>query len=242
MSSAYLSYVLRSENTDPRNMIFFLEGVIEHIGQWGVKQVVADLDIASDGFEYFRQAGFSVIAKQRVYHCQASDRRKPVLERGWQIWTSDDIPAIQRLYQTLVPPLIQPVEPLTRREMLGLVYFNEHGALQAYADLVYGPVGVWVLPMIHPRSSENVSDLLAQMLLDLPERSSRPIFVAVRSYQPWVEQALENLNANPGPEQVLLVRYLALQQRVEPEFTFASIENSKHEPTIPLAPIKNQQK
>ena len=105
MSSAYLSYVLRSENTDPRNMIFFLEGVIEHVGQWGVKQVVADLDIASEGFAYFRQAGFSVIAKQRVYHCQASDRRKPVLERGWQTWTSDDIPAIQRLYQTLVPPL-----------------------------------------------------------------------------------------------------------------------------------------
>ena len=242
MNSAYLSFILSSEDTDPRNLVFFLEGVIKHVGQWGAKQVVADLDINSESFAYFRQAGFSVLAKQRVFKCFSADRRKPVLDRGWQTWTSDDISAIQRLYQTLVPPLIQPVEPLTRREMLGLVYFDEHGALQAYTDLVYGPVGVWISPMIHPRSSENISDLLAQMLFDLPECSGRPIFIAVRSYQPWVEQALGNLNTNPGPEQALLVRYLALQQRVEPEFTFASIENGKPEPTVPLAPIKSQQK
>jgi len=238
MSSAYLSYILRSENTDPQDIVIFLEGVIEHVGGWGAKQVVADLDIASEDFTYFRQTGFSVLAKQRVYKCLSTERRKPVLERGWQTWNSDDIPVMQRLYQTLVPPLIQPVEPLTRREMLGLVYYDEQGVLQAYTDLVYGPVGIWALPMIHPRVSENISDLLAQMLLDLPERSGRPIFIAVRSYQPWVEQALENLNTHPGPEQALLVRYLALQQRVEPEFTFASIDNGKPEPTIPLAPIK----
>jgi len=92
MSSAYLSYILRSENTDSHDIVVFLEGVIEHVGGWGAKQVVADLDIASEDFTNFRQAGFSVLAKQRVYKILPTERRKPVLERGWQTWNSDDIP------------------------------------------------------------------------------------------------------------------------------------------------------
>jgi len=66
--------------------------------------------------------------------------------------------------------------------------------------------------------------------------------VTVRSYQPWVEHALENFPTEPYPEQAILVRYLALHQRVEAEFPFVVVENGKPEPTFPLAPIKNHHK
>lgn len=239
MSSAYLSYLLMTEESDPGGMVPLLEGLIEQAGQWGAKQVVADLDIDSQWFPCFRRAGFSVLAKQKVFKCDTPPGNGISLSGGWRRWNCDDISAMRSLYYTLVPPLIQPIEPMTRREMLGLVYYDGSGTLQAYADLVYGPVGVWVWPLIHPQMKESFSDLMAQMLLDLPAHNSKPVYVAARSYQPWVEHALEKLSSEPGPEQALMVRYLALRQRVKAEFSFAQLENGKAEPTVPLAPIRN---
>jgi hypothetical protein len=124
--------------------------------------------------------------------------------------------------------------------MLGLVYYDEEGTLQAYADLVYGPVGAWVLPLIHPQTKEHVYDLLMQMLINLPDLNHRSIYITARSYQPWVENGLEHLPAAAGPEQVLLIRYLTLKQQVRTEYSFAGIENGKAETTLPLAPIKSR--
>lgn len=215
-----------------------LEGLIIKAGQWGSKQIVAEMTPDSDMFLQFKQAGFSVLAKHRIFKFNLPMDYQPKTNRSWRLWNSADVHKMRNLYFTLVPPLIQPVEPLSRREMLGLVYYDASGELQAYADLVYGPVGAWVLPFVHPQATENITDLLAQLCLDLPELANRPIYITARSYQPWIESALENLSGETSPELALMVRYLALRQRVNAEWTFAALENGKPEPTIPLAPIK----
>lgn len=241
LSSAHLSYLLQPEENDAFDLVVLLEGLIKQAGHWGAKQVIADLAIDADFLPQFRKAGFSVWAKQRVFKCESGTLVESNLDKRWRTWTSGDIHAMRSLYLTLVPPLIQPVEPLTRREKLGLVYYDDNGVLQAYADLVYGPAGAWVLPLIHPEAKENMTELLLQMLMDLPGLNGRDVFVTVRSYQPWVEHALENLSAQPGPEQVLLVRHLTIRQRVKAEFSFSPVENGKTEPTIPVTSIKNHQ-
>jgi len=239
MTSAHLNYLLWIQDSDPGGMAALLEELIRQAGHWGAKQVVADLPIESALFAPLRQAGFSVLAKQRVFRCHLPNKEEHLHGTGWRIWNHGDINAMRRLYLTLVPPLIQPIEPLTRRNRLGLVYYDENEALQAYADLVYGPRGAWVLPIIHPQIELNLTELLAQMLLDLPELNGRPIYVTIRSYQPWVENALSQLDADEGSEQALMVRYLALRQRAEPEFSFGVVESGKPEPTLPMAPIKS---
>ena len=241
LSSAYLSFIFKTDLADPQNLVVFLEGLVTQVGEWGAKQIVADLDISSEDFPHFRRTGFSVLAKQRIYRCGTVKGEKRLSDNGWRTWTSIDIPAVQRLYSTIVPPLLQPVEPITRRESLGLVYYDKGGDLQAYADLVYGPVGIWVLPMIHPRTSGQTAQLIIQMLHNLQGVNYRSVYLAVRSYQPWVEEAMAKIDSEPGPEQALLVRYLTLQQRVEQEFSLSAIENGKAEPTMPVAPIKSQQ-
>jgi len=242
MTSAHLNYLLLTDESDPKDLIVLLEGLIHQAGLWGAKQVVADLAINATTFPQFRQAGFSVLAKQRVFKSDAPENDPAHLTQPWRIWSSADIVAMRSLYFALVPPLIQPIEPLTRRHMLGLVHYDEKGILQAYADLVYGPAGVWVLPVVDPQTKQDTTDLLAQLLLDLPDVNGRPIYIAARSYQPWVEQALENLSLAAGPEQALLVRYIAMRQWVKAEFPFASIENGNPEPTVPLTSIKNNPK
>ncbi len=242
MSSAHINFLLQPTPGNPQDLVIILEGLIKKASHWGAKQVVADLDIDSPYFTGFRQAGFSVLAKQKIFECPAPEKADDNGEQQWRIWNSADIHAMRCLYHTLVPPLVQPVEPMTRREMLGLVYYDGKGNLQAYADLVYGPKGVWILPVIHPQVKADIAELLNQMLLALPDRNGRSVYVTARSYQPWVEHAMleASHSADPGPEQALLVRYMALRQRVKSEFAFAAIENGNREPTIPLAPIKNQ--
>jgi hypothetical protein len=173
MCSVHLNYVLLTENSNLPDLVPLLEGLIKKAGYWTTKQVVANLEIKSELFPFFRQVGFSVLAKQRIYQC-AHPQKTPIQNKGkWRIWNRGDIGAMRSLYLTLVPPLIQPVEPLSRREMLGLVYYDDEGILQAYADLVYGPVGAWVLPLIHPKTKDDISDLLLQMVLNLPDLNHR---------------------------------------------------------------------
>ena len=240
MDSARLNYLLITQAPSPNALVLLLEGLITQAGHWGAKQVIADLTSNSDLFSAFRQAGFSVLAKQRVFKCQSHDGDIAQLSHGWRIWRSEDIQGMRRLYNTVVPPLIQPVEPLTRREMLGLVYYDKDGSIKAYADLVYGPKGAWVLPIVHPGIDVSTTDLLSQLLVDLPDRNSRQIYLAARSYQPWVEQALKNLPVEVGPEQAVMVHYLALRQRVKAEIPFNAIDNGNPEPSLPLTPIKRQ--
>ena len=211
MNSAHINYLLQPEGAEAGDLMILLEGFLFEAGHWGAKQVTADLETGSPLFSQFRRMGFSVLAKQRVFRCSIPG--EPAEAQGsWRIWNSADVHVMRRLYLTLVPPLIQPVEPLTRREMLGLVFYDHQGALQAYADLVYGPVGIWVLPLIHPQTVISIDALLAGMLRCLPDVNGRPVFVTARSYQPWVEGGLEAIGGEPGPEQAVMIHYLALRQ------------------------------
>lgn len=239
LDEAQLHYLLPSGDQSTQDMAILLEGLIHQAGQWGAKHVIADLSVDSALFSSFRQTGFSVLAKQRVFRCETTREPQRETTNKWRIWTSKDVKAMRSLYATLVPPVIQTVEPLTKRKMLGMVYYDQDGDLKAYADLVYGPVGAWVLPFIHPQTKERPLDLLGQLIHDLPDLNSRTIYLITRSYQPWLENALASSSASPGPEQALMIRYLALRQRVKAEFSFGTVENGNPEPTVPLAPIKN---
>jgi hypothetical protein len=241
LESAQLNYLLPAQGEALADTVPLLEGLIYQAGTWGAKQIIADLATDSILFEYFRETGFSVLAKQRVFRCNLGWEPSDVSAVKWRLWSSEDIKDMRRLHATLVPPVIQPVEPLTRRKMLGMVYFDQDGDLKAYADLVYGPVGAWVLPFIHPQTKHHPLDLLRSLVNELPDLSGRTVYLIARSYQPWIENALIDSPANPGPEQALLVRYLAMRQRVKAEFSFGTIENGNPEPTVPLAPIRSNQ-
>jgi hypothetical protein len=95
--------------------------------------------------------------------------------------------------------------------MLGLVYRQE-GEVLGYAESRSGPRGVLVNPLLHP-TVENIAGVLCALLARLP-RLGRPAYLAVRAYQSWLDIALEDLPAQVGPRQALLVKHLAHRQRV----------------------------
>lgn len=239
--SAQLQFVIVDES-QRGDLTVLIEGLCKEAGGWGAKQVIAELAPESPLYPAVRQAGFRVFGKQRIYRFPDDLALKPTDEGAWRIWNSHDIPAMRVLYQALVPPLTQLVEPLTRLEMLGLVFYDGQGGLQSFADLVYGPIGIWVIPFVHPQSVVDIPGMLAQMVLNLPDRNKRPVYVTARSYQPWVENALDILGADPGPEEALLVKYLAYRQPVTADLAFGSLEKGTANPHLPVAPIRNNGK
>ncbi len=211
---------------------------MKEAGSWGANQVIAEVSPDAEYYPQVRHAGFCVFAKQQLFKISSVERFQSNLNLHWRIWNSEDIPAMRALYQALVPSLIQPVEPLTRLEMLGLVFYDESGDLQAFADLAYGPVGVWVLPFVHPQSSVDFKSLLMQLVNDLPDRANRPVYVVARSYQPWIESALDLLSDGASEEQALMVKYMTLRQQVSENLAYQRLENRATEPGVPISPIR----
>jgi hypothetical protein len=186
--------------------------LLEHLsgqaGGWGALHLLAEVDERSKAFKSLRQVGFAMYAWQRVWKLATLSKE---VEAGWQETDSSDIPAIQSLYSQIVPALIQPVEVLPRKPD-GLVC-RTNGEVQAYVGLTYGPAGIWVQPLIHP-DAEAVPERITALFHNLPDRRERPVYVCVRSYQAWLEGVLEDLGADAGPRQAVMVKRLVKLQKI----------------------------
>ena len=112
--------------------------------------------------------------------------------------------AVQSLYHQIVPPLLQPIEPQPKTALGWLC--NE--GLRCYVSATQGVYGIVLSPLIHPEATE-VSEKLASLISNLPERRNRPVYVCVRSYQAWLEPVLADLGAQGGDRQAVMVKHLA---------------------------------
>jgi hypothetical protein len=142
--------------------------------------------------------------------------------------------ALRSLYQSLVPPLVQSAEPFVLNSHQGLVYRHKHGEVQGYVESRRGPRGVYLQPVIHP-DVEDSQGLLVDLLQALPALYlGRPVYIAVRSYQSWLEAALEDLHGQAAPRQALFVKHLASAQRVLATNKRLVMEKQQAEPTAPM--------
>jgi len=82
------------------------------------------------------------------------------------------------------------------------------GDTKCYVSLASGAQGIVMTPLIHPEAT-NVEMKLSSLLNCIPERRGRPVYLCVRSYQAWLEPALEDLGANAAPRQAVMVKHLA---------------------------------
>jgi hypothetical protein len=183
-----------------------LPSLIEHLsaeaGNWGALHILAEVDEDSLAFSALRQAGFSVYAWQRIWDVSAITAQPG--QNGWEKVQPVNLVTIQNLFHQIVPPLLQVIEPPPRRAV-GLIC-NE-GA-KCYINLSYGMAGILLTPLIHPEATD-VAEKLASLLGNLRNRRNRPVYLCVRSYQAWLESALEDLGAKASPRQAVMVKHLA---------------------------------
>jgi len=232
---ARLSYVMPGAAADCEAMCELLDYLAAQAGEWGALYLTAEVDENSPAFESLRRSGFTIYTRQRVW--QLSDNAEPKdngSKRLWQSMASIDELPVRNLLQSIVPPLVQPLDLRHSRSsrLNGLIY-REKGEILAFAEVVSGPQGLWVQPFIHP-ATEAVSELLLALAHDLSPAAKRPIHLGISSYQAWLEPLLENLNAGVSPRQALMVRRLVLEQKVPARVHLPVLESQRAEPTAPF--------
>ena len=145
---------------------------------------------------------------------------------------------IKTLCQSLIPALVQPVEPLFDRKLDGLLRRTD-GTITGYAEIIQGREGLWVQPFIHPET-ENVPGLLMDLLNTISKKCTTTVYICVRSYQAWIESALEELPVLASPRQALMVRHLAVMDKELSPMRIPAFEKTGVKPSAPVAHSENQ--
>jgi hypothetical protein len=114
------------------------------------------------------------------------------------------MPVVQSIYYQIVPPLLQPIEPQPKMALGWLCNEGE----KCYVSATQGVYGIVLSPLIHPEATD-VSEKLASLISNLPDRRNRPVYVCVRSYQAWLEPVLADLGAKGADRQAVMVKHLA---------------------------------
>ena len=200
---AKLLYLAPSSNLDDPNLPALIEHLAAQAGEWQAYHVIAEVDETSDVFIALRKAGFSVYAWQRVWDLSRIGKTESASGAAWRRIQSIDLPAVQSLHYQIVPQLLHPVEPAPNRPN-GLI----HPGRRCFANVSYGVYGVALTPLILPDEGQ-VSEKLVSLVSQLPDRRGRSVYLNVRSYQAWLEPALEDLGAKAAPRQAVMVKHRA---------------------------------
>jgi len=233
-----LTFLGAPDDADQSDIAFLLENLIANAGKWGTHYITGDLPTDSPHVTGFKKAGFLTWANQTIFRLAPSASVEGKPKYAWRTWNANDMRAMTSLYRGVVPGLFQPIEPLTRKAALGLVLYHPEGELLGYADLDYGPKGVWVQPVLAPEANDPQS--LSDLLKAIPELYNRAAFLSARSYQPWLSSLAAQLPGEIQGSQLLMVRYLIRQVKVAEPQAFALYETGNIERGVPVSQIRQK--
>jgi hypothetical protein len=232
---AQLTFLTPEEALETAALPPLLDHMSTQAVERGAFRLLADVNDAIQAFEVLRQAGFAVYARQRIWQLKGQSNA-PTGPIPWREATERDLIPVRSLYNNLIPGLVQQVEPFPAERLHGLVY-REGDDLLAYVELKYGHRGIWAQPFVHPDMGE-VAEQLSDLFANLPNRApraSRPVYICVRSYQSWLEGAIESLGAEPKPRQAIMVKHLAIPQKALRPLTIPALESGRPEVSAPIS-------
>jgi hypothetical protein len=226
---AALSFLAPHTAVTAASLTDLVEYLLKKLGPLGVEGLLAELDEHSAACAALRQAGFSIYARQRIWKLSSSPQGARYGETAWRPALERDVFAVNVLRQSLLPGQVQQLED-KKDDLDGYVY-DPAGHITAFAEVHRGPSGIWVQPFVH-LDAEPFHDGLADLLINLRPRPTRPVYISVRTYQDWLEPVLEQLGGQPGPRQVAMARRTVLPLKVEKAQRVAPAATI--EPTTPI--------
>lgn len=241
-SSAHLAYLTPEEALQTSTLLELLDYLVEVSGERGALRLLADVDEQSTAFETLRHGGFATYARQRIWQLTSKSIGGPT-SPTWRPIYERDLISVRSLYNNLVPGIVQQIEPFPLHPR-GMVYQPEDEML-AYVELKVGHQGIWIQPFVHP-DVQDVVGLLDELMQSLPAgiltpyTRPRPVYFCVRSYQSWLELAIEEMGSGAGPRQAIMVKHLAITQKVGRTFALPVLESGHAGMSAPVIQMENK--
>jgi hypothetical protein len=229
---AHLTFMTPEELLNSPALSVLVDHLAVQAGERGAFRLLAEVDEDAPASEFLHRSGFAIYSRQRIWQL-TGQTTKEAQSSAWRAVSDQDLIAIRSLYYNVVPGLVQQVEPFSTQHPQGMVY-QQKDDLLAFVELKYGHHGIWAHPFVHP-DAEDVSDLFFKLLKSLPNRHSRPVYLCVRSYQSWLESAIEDLGAESGPRQAVMVKHLAVLHKNARVFALPALEGGHPEISAPIA-------
>jgi len=244
---AHLTFLAPDHALDSPDLITLLDSLVVHSGESGVFHLIAEVDEKNQAFEALRRSSFAIYGRQRIWQFNGLPGAAYTIKEStgkaqsfaWREAVSTDLVAIRSLYNDLVPGLVQQVEPFSLSQKPTGLVCEQNGGLLAYVDVVYGGRGIWAQPFIHPDVDE-VNGKLVSLIQTLNNRRSKPVYLCVRSYQAWLETVLEELGAEAGPRQAVMVKHMAVPIRAARSISVPAMESGQPEISTPIARTENR--
>ncbi len=227
--TAHIAFLAPREAADSPAAVHLIEQLTRQVGERGAFSILAEIETASPLFLALRNTGFLPCTKQRVWRWE--NIQLPSAQ-SWRVVRREDLPAVSALLRAITPERLIHTEEAAISASPGLVYISPTG-LMGYAEVQSGPLGIWLRPHLHPEV-QNVEDILRALVACIPGSQRRAITICVRAYQPQIEPALESLGSTPLTEQTVLVKRIAIRQRLIEMRKLPQLENQR-DAAAPLA-------
>jgi hypothetical protein len=206
--NAHIVYLAPGLEEDGEDTVWLhiLDAMAHEAGKYGAHSLVAEVEPETKLFETLRNARFATYARQTIW------RHAPVrLDKDNHALlvkpeSSIDQIGIMSLICSTIPTMLQQVTA-PQGEMQGYVY-RKDGHVEGYIAISEGAQGIYVLPFIHPDVMNQAADILEAALAQVDTAHRLPIYVCVRSYQPWLETAMRRLEFEPWIDQAIMVRHI----------------------------------
>lgn len=237
----YLAPTL-ADDEDDAIWLHMLDAMAEQAGKNGAQTLVAEVELSHRLFETMRRAGYAVYSRQVIWrHDPITDSfQRPDLTVTPE--SNDDQIGIAALLGCTIPRILQTVMgPST--DMDGLVY-RKDGCVEAYIACSEGRHGVYLMPYLHPEVLDEAPAIMAAAALQIERCRKVPVYVSVRGYQGWLENAMLDLGFAPWLEQAVMVKHLTAGVR---QTSFARVRldaggQRKPAATLRIAPVNDKQK
>lgn len=240
---AHIVYIAPNLNYDQDNSawLHILDAMAAEAGRRGAHMLTAEVDEHLNLFETMRVAGFSIYARQEIWqHAPGELPQLPVDKVDLAEASDADAQGIYQLYANIVPRLVQQAAaPPSGCD--GLVY-RKNDRVEGYIAVSEGRAGIYLMPYLHPDVFSEAAAILAAAIEQARRSHERvPVYVSVRRYQDWLEDALVDLDFEPWTRQAVMVRHITAGVR---QATFApllqrleAVPNSIKPPTATTKPI-----
>jgi hypothetical protein len=206
---AHIAYIAPALEADAEDTawLHILDAMAAEAGKRGAHMLTAEVDENAPLLKTMRTASYAIYARQEIWQRLPGLQYEPLEPVEVQPTTEADLSGIHLLYGNIVPRLVQPITEIPG-EGEGFVYRKDE-RVEGYVGVIEGKAGVYLTPYLHPDVFSDEAAILTAVIQKIDRCNRLPVYVRIRRYQDWLDDALNELGFELHARQAVMVKHIA---------------------------------